>query len=239
MKAINRWIPNIITLGNLTCGMLACWCAAAFMVYNQRDFVHSEYYYYPSFFIFGAAILDFFDGLAARILKVNSELGKQLDSLADVVSFGVAPSFIILGYNLMGEYSFLGLFIGIFSCIRLAKFNIDNRQSNSFLGLPVPSTGIVIASLPFIDKSGPLAFMVNPWVVGSLVVLLCCLMVSELPLLALKFKNYNLKDNIFKYLVLFIGLVSLIIFQFQGLPLVILGYVLVSLIANYSVIKKT
>ena len=235
MNSIKKWIPNIITLGNLTCGMLACWFAAQikpkelnyeFLWYDVTQYTAS------SFLVFFAAILDFFDGLAARLLKVHSELGKQLDSLADVVSFGVAPSFIILGYGLMGEYSLLGLFIGIFACIRLAKFNIDTRQSESFLGLPVPSTGIVIASLPFIDKNGPLSFMLNPWMVAGLVVLLCILMVSELPLLALKFKNYSLKDNFYRYLVLLIGLLALILFQFQGLPLVILGYVLVSLIAK-------
>ena len=236
MNAIKKWIPNIITLGNLGCGMLACYIAASESgEYTDEHLEESAYkmwwYVYPSLFIFGAAILDFFDGLAARLLKVNSELGKQLDSLADVVSFGVAPSFIIVGYNLMGDFSYLGFLIGIFSCIRLAKFNIDTRQSDSFLGLPVPSTGIVIASLPFIDKSGSLAFMLNPWMVAVLVVLLCILMVSELKLLSLKFKNYSLKDNVYRYLVLLIGLLALIFFQFQGLPLVILGYVLVSLIA--------
>ena len=237
MNAIKKWIPNIITLGNLTCGMVACWMAILTPLrlgFGSLPF-DQYWYFYPSLYIFGAAILDFFDGLAARLLKVNSELGKQLDSLADVVSFGVAPSFIILGYGLMGEYSFLGFLIGIFACIRLAKFNIDTRQSDSFLGLPVPSTGIVIASLPFIDKAGRLAFMLNPWVVAGLVVLLCILMVSELPLLALKFKNYTLKDNVYRYLVLLIGLLAIAFFQFQGLPLVILGYVLVSLIARNKV----
>ena len=237
MNTIKKWIPNIITLGNLTFGMMACWMAIqsplrmgfGLLPFNQYWYLH------PSFYIFGAAILDFFDGFAARLLKVHSELGKQLDSLADLVSFGVAPSLIIIGYGLMGDYSFLGLLIGVFACVRLAKFNIDTRQSDSFLGLPVPSTGIVIASLPFIDKSGPLAFMLNPWMVASLVVLLCVLMVSELPLLALKFKNYNLNDNVYRYLVLLIGMLSLVFFQFQGLPLVILGYVSVSLIAKNKV----
>ena len=236
MNAIKKWVPNIITLGNLTCGMIACYLAASKSgEYTDEHLEESAYkmwwYVYPSLLIFCAAVLDFFDGLAARLLKVHSELGKQLDSLADVVSFGVAPSLMLRGYGFMGDYSFLGLLIGIFACIRLAKFNIDTRQSDSFLGLPVPSTGIVIASLPFIDKAGPLAFMLNPWVVAGLVVLLCILMVSELPLLALKFKNYGLKDNVYRYLVLLIGLLALIFFQFQGLPFVILGYVLVSLIA--------
>jgi CDP-diacylglycerol--serine O-phosphatidyltransferase len=236
MNAIKKWVPNIITLGNLTCGMIACYLAASKSgEYTDEHLEESAYkmwwYVYPSLLIFCAAVLDFFDGLAARLLKVHSELGKQLDSLADVVSFGVAPSLILIGYGFMGDYSFLGLLIGIFACIRLAKFNIDTRQSDSFLGLPVPSTGIVIASLPFIDKAGPLAFMLNPWFVAGLVVLLSILMVSELPLLALKFKNYGLKDNVYRYLVLLIGLLALIFFQFQGLPFVILGYVLVSLIA--------
>ncbi len=236
MNAIKKWIPNIITLGNLGCGMLACYIAASESgEYTDEHLEESAYkmwwYVYPSLFIFGAAILDFFDGLVARLLGVQSELGKQLDSLADLVSFGVAPSFIIISYGWLGDFVPVGFLIGIFACIRLAKFNIDTRQSDSFLGLPVPSTGIVIASLPFIDKAGPLSFMLNPLVVAVLVVLLCVLMVSELPLLALKFKNYGLKDNVYRYLVLLIGLLALIFFQFQGLPLVILGYVLVSLIA--------
>ena len=246
MNDIKKWIPNILTLGNLMCGMLACLTAAVQSGIFMGEFISTDYncvfnatHYncllVPSLFIFGAAILDFLDGLAARLLKVHSELGKQLDSLADMVSFGVAPSFIIFSYNIMGEYSYMGLFIGIFACIRLAKFNIDTRQSDSFLGLPVPSVGIIIASLPFIDKNGLLAFMRDPWFVAGLVVLLCILMVCELPLLALKFKNYSLKDNFYSYLVLLIGLISILIFHFQGLPLVILGYVLVSLISRKKV----
>jgi len=242
MKRIINWIPNLITLGNLTCGMMACWIAAR-NIPDHANLYTSQYdkwlYVAPALFIFAAAILDFIDGFAARLLKVHSELGKQLDSLADVVSFGVAPSFIIIGYGFAGNYSMAGLLLGVFACVRLAKFNIDTRQSDSFLGLPVPSSGMVIASLPFIDTQGPLAFLVNPWVVLLLIGLLCGLMVSELPLLALKFKDYSLKNNIYRYLVLFIGLLALVFFRFQALPIVILGYVLVSVIAPKSGIKKT
>jgi CDP-diacylglycerol--serine O-phosphatidyltransferase len=236
METIKKWIPNLVTLGNFTCGMLACWFAAKYETFVTEDMTSFDKLITlsPSFLIFTAAIFDFLDGFVARLLKVSSELGKQLDSLADVVSFGVAPSFILMRYELLGNHipSFFGLSIAIFACIRLAKFNIDTRQSDSFLGLPVPSTGMVIASLPLIDKSGPLAFMVHPWFVLGLVILLCILMVSELPLLALKFKNYGLKDNWYRYLVLLIGLMSILFFQFQGLPMVILGYVLVSLLVN-------
>ncbi len=228
MKTIKNWIPNIITLGNLTCGMLACYIAV--WLGSQVDYKY--WYFIPSIWIFGAAVLDFFDGFAARVLKVHSELGEQLDSLADMVSFGVAPALIIMGDNMIGEYSYLGFLIGIFACIRLAKFNIDTRQSDSFLGLPVPSVGLVIAALPFVDKSGPLAFMVNPWVVAGLVVVLCLLMISEIPLLALKFKTFGLKENFYRYAVIVMGAAILIIFKIQGLPLVILGYVLISLMAR-------
>ncbi len=239
MIRILKWIPNGITLGNLTCGMLACYMAAAnssvnispnFKIEASKDW----HYLAPSLLIFAAAVLDFLDGLAARLLNVYSELGKQLDSLADLVSFGVAPSFIIISYNLAGNYlySFAGLFIGIFACIRLAKFNLDTRQHNSFLGLPVPSVGMIVASLLFIDCHGPLAFLINPWVVLGLIMILCLLMVSELPLLALKFKTYGLKENLGRYLVLGLGLAIFIGFRFQGLPLIILAYVLVSLLVN-------
>jgi CDP-diacylglycerol--serine O-phosphatidyltransferase len=235
MNAIKNWIPNLLTLGNLTCGMLACWVAARNIPdYYETDFSQYDRWLYvaPSIFIFGAAIIDFLDGFVARLLKVQSELGKQLDSLADVVSFGVAPSFILLSYNFLGEFSPAGLLIGIFACVRLAKFNIDTRQSDSFLGLPVPSTGMIIASLPFVDKEGPLAFLLNQWVVGGLVVVLCALMVSEIPLLAMKFKNFTLKDNIYRYAVIVLGAALLIILGIQSLTLIILGYVLISVIAR-------
>lgn len=233
MTEIKKWIPNIITLANLGCGMIACWIAAR----NIPDFLQSGnisdkwLLVAPSLFIFAASLFDFLDGFAARILKVNSELGKQLDSLADVVSFGLAPSFIIIAYGFMGDYSAFGLLLGIFSAIRLAKFNTDTRQSDTFLGLPVPSAGLIVASLPFIETNGVLSFMINPWFVAALISIMCLLMISEIPLLALKFKNFGIKENIFRYAVLLIGAVSLITLGFKGISISILGYVFVSLIA--------
>ncbi|NUM31383.1 MAG: CDP-diacylglycerol--serine O-phosphatidyltransferase [Bacteroidetes bacterium] len=234
MKFIKNWIPNILTLANLACGMIACWVAA----FNIPDFLQNQnsisskwLLVSPSLFIFASSVFDFLDGFAARILKINTELGKQLDSLADVVSFGVAPSFIIIAYSFMGDYSIFGLFIGLFSAIRLAKFNIDSRQTDSFLGLPVPSSGLIVASLPFVEKNGMLSFMINPWFVTFLIFILCMLMVSEIPLLALKFKNFAIKENLYRWIVILIGAVSLISFGFQGISIAILGYVLVSVIA--------
>lgn len=233
MTDIKKWIPNIITLSNLGCGMIACWIAAR----NIPDFLQNEsqienkwLMVSPSLFIFAAAIFDFLDGLAARLLNVSSDLGKQLDSLADIVSFGIAPSFIIIAYSYLGDYSAFGLFLGIFAAIRLAKFNNDTRQSDSFLGLPVPSAGLIIASLPFIDNTDVLAFLHNFWVMAILIIALCLLMISEIPLLALKFKNLNLKDNIFRYILLLIATVLLIFFGFQSISLIIFSYILISII---------
>ena len=236
MQTVKRWIPNIITLGNLTFGMLACWLATGKIPESLTEdfsFLDRWFYVAPALCIFAAAIMDFLDGMVARILHVNSELGKQLDSLADVVSFGVAPGFIIIGYDFLGEYSFLGLLIGVFAAIRLAKFNIDTRQSESFLGLPVPSTGMIIASLPFVKPFGLLGFLVNPYVVFALILLLCGLMVSELPLLALKFKNYSLKHNFYRYLILVASAVILLIFGIQGITLIILVYVGISILNKF------
>lgn len=235
MNTIKNWIPNLLTLGNLTCGMLACWLAANLPdSFSGPDASMAERWIHwsPSILIFGAAIIDFLDGFVARLLKVQSELGKQLDSLADVVSFGVAPSFVVIGNEYLGAWSPLGLLIGIFACVRLAKFNIDTRQSDSFLGLPVPSTGMIIAALPFVDSEGMLGFMLHPWFIGILVVVLCLLMVSELPLLAMKFKTFGIKENLARYAIVLMAVLLLIFFGIQAIVLIIPGYVLISVLAR-------
>jgi len=143
MNEIKRNVPNLITLGNLTCGLLSI-----VLAFEGKLEVAAA-------FIFFGAILDFFDGFASRLLNVSSEIGKQLDSMADMVTFGVAPGIII--YKLISEsnnhYEFLvyaAFILPIFSSIRLAKFNIDSRQTSSFIGLPVPAAAIFIASLPIL-----------------------------------------------------------------------------------------
>ena len=143
MNAIKRNVPNLITLGNLTCGLLSI-----VLAFEGKLEVAAA-------FIFFGSILDFFDGFASRLLNVSSEIGKQLDSMADMVTFGVAPGIII--YKLISEsnnhYEFLvyaAFILPIFSAIRLAKFNIDSRQTSSFIGLPVPAAAIFIASLPIL-----------------------------------------------------------------------------------------
>lgn len=233
MNKIKIWIPNLLTLGNLLCGMLSCWISARMipeMSSEDYEGINKLQYWAPSILILGAAVIDFMDGFVARMLKVSSELGKQLDSLADVVSFGVAPSFLVIGYGYLGNYAPLALSIGIFACVRLAKFNIDTRQSESFLGLPVPSTGLIIASLPFVNPEGYVWFLLNLYVLGILIASLCLLMVSEIPLLSLKFKNFKLKNNFPKYLLLAIAFIILASIGIQGFTFIILAYVLISVI---------
>ena len=146
MDSIKRNIPNLITLGNLFCGLVA-------IVFSLNNNL-----YFAGTFIFFGAILDFFDGLSARLLKVSSEIGKHLDSMADMVTFGVAPGMIMFQMIKLSNIdensyiAYIGFIITIFSAIRLAKFNLDTKQTSSFIGLPTPAAAIFIASLPIISK---------------------------------------------------------------------------------------
>ena len=191
-------------------------------------------------------VFDFLDGLVARALNVHSEIGKQLDSLADMVSFGVVPGvmmyFMVLLTGSFGNFylnfvfPLLGFFITIFSAIRLAKFNIDNRQSDSFIGLPTPANTIFISSLVFIidldikGSNGP--FPIHPYLLICITLLSCIALVAPLPLFALKFKNFSWNDNKVRYIFLALALTLLIIFKFVGIPLIIILYIILSIINN-------
>jgi CDP-diacylglycerol--serine O-phosphatidyltransferase len=183
-----------------------------------------------------ALILDFLDGFVARLLKISSDIGKQLDSLADVVTFGVLPSLII--YKLLEnsdlEPSYLkyaAFVMAAASALRLAKFNIDNRQSDSFIGLPTPANGMVVATFPFlINDYGKLGEIVNnPWVLLAYVLVFSFLLNAEIPLFALKFKKFGWKENQLKYIFLISCVLLILAFQLAAVPLIILVYVLLSL----------
>jgi len=197
-----------------------------------------------SIYIGVSAIMDFFDGFVARLLHVSGELGKQLDSLADVVSFGVAPGFIF--YSIAGtcfgqgfcinQYTFL--FIPVFSAIRLAKFNLDTRQSDSFIGVPTPANAIFIASLPLIlnnDSYGITHFIEHRWFLTAFPILSAYLLVAELPLLALKFKHFKFTGNEARYVLIISCILSALIFKFAGIALSIIIYILISVINNISI----
>ena len=237
---LRRQIPNLITLGNLLCGVLACVCASNALLP------------WAALFICLGIFLDFFDGLAARLLGVPSPLGKELDSLADVVTSGVAPGiilFFLVGYSYHDSWieilSYLAFLMPLFAAYRLAKFNIDTRQSHSFLGLPVPANaliwvGIALYAVPFDSCCGhewmPVTenhiFLIG-LIAGSLITNI--LMVSEMPMFSLKvnFKDMSWKSNSVQYLFL-IGCVAIVAAcrQWYALSLIILWYIILSAITQ-------
>jgi CDP-diacylglycerol---serine O-phosphatidyltransferase len=219
---IRSYIPNSITSLNLLSGCLGI----AFAMKGELAFA--------AWCIWAAALLDFMDGFLARILKAYSEIGKQLDSLADLISFGLLPASIL--YQMIGSTStseILPLFaflLVLFSAWRLAKFNIDESQTNSFKGLPTPASAIFVSGLIYIK-------MVNiedPYILLTIVLLLSFSMVSNLPLMALKFKNYGWKGNEFRYLLVLFSLLLLIFFGIQAISFSILLYILFSFISHFK-----
>lgn len=236
---IKQNIPNFITIFNLIAG-----CLSIVSVFNN-DFFEA------SIFIFIATIFDFLDGTFARILKAISPIGKQLDSLADIVSFGVAPGMLIFHLILKSNFvitsenssievlAFAGFLIPVFSAIRLAKFNIDKSQSDSFLGLPVPANALFIASLVIIsDKSlfnNALAFEIvyNTWFLIALSLIFSFLLVSKIPMFALKFKNLKWKGNRVRFIFLIICVILLVIFHFFAVPMIIILYILFSVLEYF------
>ncbi|TGE21180.1 CDP-alcohol phosphatidyltransferase family protein [Hymenobacter metallicola] len=219
-------LPNAVTCLNLFAGCLAlCNIFAG----------HLET---AAYLVGLAAAFDFADGLLARALHASSPIGKDLDSLADMVSFGVVPGAML--FHLLSKSGglpewlpYAGFIVTVFSALRLAKFNNDTRQTSSFIGLPTPACTLVVASLPLIlahDTFGLTSIILNPWVLLGLTVLLSGLLVAEIPLFALKFKNLTWQDNSLRFIFLLLALPLLILLQATAIPLVVLLYVLLSVI---------
>lgn len=229
-------IPNLFTAANLFCGCLAIYFA------NQANLSLA------AIFILIGAAFDFFDGMVARLLGVSSAIGEQLDSLADVVSFGVAPSFI--AFQLLqvswpnSNWNFLAFIIAILSAFRLAKFNVDSRQSDQFIGLPTPANALLWVSISLsIWQSEHLAYAgwisqlltdlsQNPIVVLALTVIFSLLLIAELPLISLKFKHFKWKGNEYRFLLLISSAVFIGLFLFASVPFILLLYLIFSLIQN-------
>lgn len=201
-----------------------------------------------------AAVLDFFDGFAARLLKVSSPIGKDLDSLADVVTFGVVPGLVLYKMVSMGpgldkegflwlenypQLAYLTFIVPILSAVRLAKFNNDTRQSESFIGLPTPANGILICSVPLIvgwnenfsyTEYNHFQFLLHPITLLIASVILSLLLIAELPLFALKFKHFHWKGNEIRYSFLGFSLLLLIMFRISAIPMIIFSYLVFSLV---------
>ena len=249
-----KQIPNLFTLLNLFLG------ATVIILILQTGqtiaFINNEGYTmvdlpekitWGALLIFLAAIVDFLDGFVARLLKATSPMGKQLDSLSDVVSFGVAPALIIYqllrisyaqeenGLDISIAFLLPALIIACAAAWRLAKFNLDESQQYSFKGLPTPAAGLFVASLPLILKFPPeminiTDFILNKWILYVIIVLLSFLMVSNLPLMSFKFKDFGIKNNLPKYLMVIIGVIAAIFLQWIAVPILLVTYVIVSLL---------
>ena len=228
-------LPNIVTCLNLYAGCLSCIMA-----------IRYDNYVGAFIFILLAACFDFMDGFVARLMKAYSSLGAQLDSLADVVSFGLAPGFLVYSFLSNSTVSvpyaanipFLAFLIPVFAALRLAKFNIDSRQTTSFLGLPVPANalfwGALIPSIP-LSESNHIFFT---FFILTFIVIFCMLMISELPMFSLKFTHYKWDGNQYPYLMILITLFLTAFFQLLGICLAIVCYIFLSLIRYVLVYKK-
>lgn len=241
---IRRHIPNAITSLNLLCGVLALLAIAQ----NQIDAA--------AILIAAALLFDFLDGFVARLLGVHSPVGKELDSLADAVTFGVVPGCImalLIQRSVGGTFPpsidlsvfsgngwlfLMGLLISVFSVLRLARFNLDERQSNAFYGLATPANTLLVLSFWLITDKQPDSWLAQSlnhtwiWIVLSL--LLSYLLNAEIKLIAFKFKSYALRDNLFRYILIFSGIILLAIFQYMAIPCLILLYFLLSILQNRS-----
>ena len=246
-------IPNLFTLLNLFFGCLAVILILqnGIIALDNTDGSGQQLIGMPektalaSIFIGLAALVDFLDGLVARLFKATSPLGKELDSLADVVSFGVAPGMILYqllrlsfaqqtdGLDVSAVWLLPALLIPCAAAYRLARFNIDSSQEYGFKGVPTPAAGLLIASLPLIRwyTSSRLVEMalLNKWVLYGLILIVGYLMVSNLPLMAMKFNNSSLRSNMPKIILLVLAIVAAIFLQWLAVPVVFLFYIIVSL----------
>lgn len=216
-----RHLPNFLTCCNLLCGVVGIVLL-----------LEGNLPYPVAAFVWLACVFDFFDGFAARALRVSSPIGKELDSLADVVSFGVLPG--VFMYTLINEQSpgsllaYSGFLIVVFSALRLAKFNIDENQTDSFVGLPTPANALFITALPFIHFTA-LDFIFHPVSLVVITVIFSWLLVSPLELFALKFKDFSWQSNKIRFTFLLLSVLLLVTFNFAGIPFIILLYILMSL----------
>lgn len=243
---MKKYIPNALTLLNLFCGSVA----VIFAVNN--NFVSA------SFFVFLGIFFDFFDGFAARKLNVQSELGVQLDSLADMVTSGLVPGIImyklislsnsewdyadaasdsLFDFSEITLFPLLGLLITLASAYRLAKFNIDEDQQTYFKGLPTPANTLLIISLPLIiefqNSDLMNAIIINKWFLIGVTLLSCYLLNSNIKLFALKFKEWGFKANASRYTFIILCLILLILLQFAAIPVIILLYISMSVLDNF------
>ncbi|QJW92235.1 CDP-diacylglycerol--serine O-phosphatidyltransferase [Spirosoma taeanense] len=219
----------------MTCGNLLCGCIGIVMA--MRGHLETA-----SWLIGLAAVLDFGDGFVARLVKVSGPFGKELDSLADVVTFGVLPAvmvFQLCWFQELGAISYGAFLIAVLSALRLANFNIDTRQSESFIGLPVPANAMLIGAFPLMGRYQPQfdGFWQNDIALGMMIAF-SFMLVSDVPLFALKFKSFGWAENRIKYSFLLASVLLLLFLQYAAIPLIILLYIILSLFTNERKVER-
>lgn len=247
-----KQLPNIFTLLNLFFGCIAITLVlqnglvATVTEEGDQVVLIPEQMYWASAFIGIAAVVDYLDGFVARALKATSELGKQLDSLADLVSFGVAPGLIIFqflrlsyaqqedGLNISSLWLLPAFIVPCAGAYRLGRFNIDTKQSFSFKGVPIPATGLMIASFPLIywyaTQDWAVSILLSKWFWYALIIIVSYLMTSTLPMIALKFKDLSIKNNLSKFIIVIAGILAAVLLGWLAAPIVFIVYVIISLV---------
>ena len=222
---MSKHIPNLLTISNLICG-----CIALYFTFKGE-------LVYTAYLIVLAAIFDFMDGAVARLLNVFNPIGKELDSLADMVSFGLVPGsvvFHLLDESPLSQYSFMALIIPIFSAYRLAKFNVDENQNENFIGLPTPANCLVFISIPLIttfNSESTIAYLFKiPEILLIITILMSLALVSRIKMFSLKFKNLKFQDNKLRFFIITMSIFLLTWLEFSAIPIIILLYILMSLV---------
>ncbi|MFK7922732.1 MAG: phosphatidylcholine/phosphatidylserine synthase [Bacteroidia bacterium] len=236
-------LPNIFTAANLFCGMIAL------------VFIATGNLLGASIMVATSLVMDWLDGFVARLVGVSSAVGKELDSLADMVTFGAVPGFVmaamiqtslgkefvpnVIWHPVVPEdlpYFLLGFLIPIFSALRLARFNLDERQSDAFYGLPTPANTMLIFSLWMIARWQPETFLGsalgNTWVLIGITLVSCYILIADIRLLALKFKSFGFKGNEMRYILILASIVLLILMQYVAIPIILLLYIVLSVVDN-------
>jgi CDP-diacylglycerol--serine O-phosphatidyltransferase len=242
--SIKKFIPNLITLINLFCG-----CIALLFVFQEK-------FYLAFIFVALGIFFDFFDGFFARLFHASSELGLQLDSLADMITSGIVPGAIMFKLLtnalhvsepfVLTDVNFwiatLGFIVTMGSCYRLANFNIDTRQTDSFIGLPTPANALFILSLPIVLKETSSIILLELLISPEFLLFICFLSAyilnAEIPLFSLKIKNFSFKKYALQIIFVSFSLVLIVLLQFAAVPIIIITYVLISIITNKLSAKK-
>ena len=228
LKTIRHNIPHALTCLNVLCGTVAVIVAA----HPGLSYMGLQSWRWGALFIVLAAVADFLDGFAARMLHESHPIGADLDSLSDQVSFGVAPA-ALMAFNLWGNVpmwvAFAPAIIPVATAVRLAKFNVDTRQTTGFLGMPVPANAVFWIGYVASYFNGAY-WLASPWVMIPALLFISWLMISEVPMLSLKFKTWDFKSNLARYLLIIGSAVLLVCFQLRGMLWVIVFYAVMSLL---------